>query len=135
MPRDDDSRKAPMTWSIIARDKATGCFGIAVATKFFAAGARVPFIAAGIGAIATQALVNSFYGTKGLRLLREGKSADSVVNELIAGDDGRDHRQVHIIDASGRIAAHTGAECIGWHAHMASDGCSVARLLLAGARV
>ena len=59
-----------MTWSIIARDKATGSFGIAVATKFFAAGARVPFIAAGVGAIATQALVNPFYGTKGLQLLR-----------------------------------------------------------------
>ncbi|MGA7066425.1 MAG: DUF1028 domain-containing protein, partial [Pseudolabrys sp.] len=68
-----------MTWSIIARDKATGSFGIAVATKFFAAGARVPFIAAGVGAIATQALVNPFYGTKGLLLLRDGMTADAVV--------------------------------------------------------
>jgi len=124
-----------MTWSIIARDKTTGSFGIAVATKFFAAGARVPFVAAGIGAIATQALVNPFYGTKGLRLLREGKTADAVVNELIAGDDGRDHRQVHILDASGRIAAHTGTECIGWHGHVAGDGFSVAGNMLAGARV
>jgi len=82
-----------MTWSIIARDKATGSFGIAVATKFFAAGARVPFIAAGVGAIATQALVNPFYGTKGLLLLRDGMTADAVVKTLIAGDDGRDHRQ------------------------------------------
>jgi uncharacterized Ntn-hydrolase superfamily protein len=124
-----------MTWSIIARDKTTGSFGIAVATKFFAAGARVPFVAAGIGAIATQALVNPFYGTKGLRLLREGKTADAVVNELIAGDDGRDHRQVHILDASGRIAAHTGTECIGWHGHVGGDGFSVAGNMLAGARV
>ena len=61
-----------MTWSIIARDKATGPFGIAVATKFFAVGARVPFIAAGVGAVATQALVNPFYGTNGIALLREG---------------------------------------------------------------
>lgn len=124
-----------MTWSIIARDKATGCFGIAVATKFFAVGARVPFIAAGVGAIATQALVNPFYGTKGLRLLRDGKTADAVVNELIADDDGRDHRQVHIIDSNGRIVAHTGTECIGWHGHVASEEFSVAGNMLAGARV
>ena len=65
-----------MTWSIIARDKATGSFGIAVATKFFAVGARVPFIAAGVGAIATQALINPFYGTKGLQLLRGGMTAE-----------------------------------------------------------
>jgi len=68
-----------MTWSIIARDKETGCFGIAVATKFFAVGARVPFIAAAVGAVATQALVNLFYGTNGLRFLRKGLPADAVV--------------------------------------------------------
>jgi uncharacterized Ntn-hydrolase superfamily protein len=124
-----------MTWSIIARDKATGCFGIAVATKFFAAGARVPFIAAGVGAIATQALVNPFYGTRGLRLLRDGKPADAVVNALVAEDDGRDHRQVHIIDANGRIAAHTGTECIGCHGHVAGDGFSIAGNMLVGAAV
>jgi uncharacterized Ntn-hydrolase superfamily protein len=124
-----------MTWSIIARDKATGCFGIAVATKFFAVGARVPFIAAGVGAIATQALVNPFYGTKGLRLLRDGKTADAVINELVADDDGRDHRQVHIIDANGRIVAHTGTECIGWHGHVAGEEFSVAGNMLTGARV
>ena len=124
-----------MTWSIIARDKATGCFGIAVATKFFAAGARVPFIAAGVGAIATQALVNPFYGTKGLRLLRDGEPADAAVNALIADDNGRNHRQVHIIDANGCIAAHTGTECIGWHGHVAGDGFSIAGNMLAGARV
>src|SRR5262245_27084316 len=135
MPRDDDSRKAPMTWSIIARDKATGSFGIAVATKFFAAGARVPFIAPGVGAIATQALVNPFYGTNGLRLLRDGMTADAVVTALVAADDGRDHRQTHIMDASGRIAAHTGAACIDWAGHLVGDGFSVAGNMLAGAQV
>jgi uncharacterized Ntn-hydrolase superfamily protein len=124
-----------MTWSIIAHDKATGCFGIAVATKFFAAGARVPFIAAGIGAVATQALINPFYGTKGLHLLREGMTADQVVKELIAADEGRDHRQVHLIDASGHIAAHTGAACIEWHGHLAGEGFSVAGNMLVGAGV
>jgi uncharacterized Ntn-hydrolase superfamily protein len=124
-----------MTWSIIAREKATGSFGIAVATKFFASGARVPFIAAGVGAIATQALVNPFYGTSGLRLLGKGTPADAVVKLLVAADDGRDHRQVHIIDANGRIAAHTGTECIDWSGHVAGDGFSVAGNMLAGARV
>ena len=124
-----------MTWSIIARDKATGSFGIAVATKFFAAGARVPFIAAGVGAIATQALVNPFYGTKGLRLLRDGMSADAVVKTLVAADEGRDHRQIHIMDASGRIAAHTGAACIDWAGYVVGDGFSVAGNMLAGGRV
>jgi uncharacterized Ntn-hydrolase superfamily protein len=121
-----------MTWSIIAHDKATGCFGIAVATKFFAAGARVPFIMAGVGAVATQALVNPFYGTNGLRLLREGMAADAVVKALITADEGRDHRQVHVIDANGRIAAHTGSACVGWNGHTHGGGFSVAGNMLAG---
>src|SRR5665647_2005822 len=106
-----------MTWSIIARDQATGCFGISVATKFFAAGARVPFIAAQVGAVATQALVNPFYGTNGLKMLRDGMSAAAVVKALIDADAGRDHRQVHILDAAGRIAAHTGSACVDWCGH------------------
>ncbi len=73
-----------MTWSIIARDSATGQFGIAVATQFFAVGARVPYIAAGIGGIATQALVNPYYGIDGLKLLREGTSPRDIVTTLIA---------------------------------------------------
>jgi uncharacterized Ntn-hydrolase superfamily protein len=124
-----------MTWSIIARDKATGSFGIAVATKFFAAGARVPFIAAGVGAIATQALINPFYGTKGLQLLRSGMTADSIIRPLVANDAGRDHRQVHVMDASGRIAAHTGAACIDWNGHLAGDTFSIAGNMLADAQV
>src|SRR5262249_31861048 len=115
-----------MTWSIIARDKTTGCFGIAVATKFFAAGARVPFIAAGIGAIATQALINPFYGTNGLRLLGQGMAADAVVKTLIAADDGRDHRQIHVMDAKSCVAAHTGAACTEWNGHIAGEEFSVA---------
>lgn len=124
-----------MTWSIIARDKASGAFGIAVATRFFAVGARVPFIAAGIGAIATQALVNPFYGTDGLALLRDGRSADDVVAMLIAADAGRDYRQVHVMDAAGRVAAHTGTACIDWCGHLAGDGFSVAGNMLAGKAV
>lgn len=124
-----------MTWSIIAHDKATGCFGIAVATKFFAVGARVPHIAAGIGAVATQALVNPFYGSNGLRLLRNGMPAAAVVDALVSADEGRNHRQVHVMDAQGGIAAHSGAACIGWFGHVQGDGFSVAGNMLAGPRV
>ena len=88
-----------MTWSIIARDPATGHIGIAVATRFFAVGARVPHIAPGIGGVATQALVNPFYGIDGVKLLREGAAAARGVDTLIAADDGREHRQVHVMDA------------------------------------
>ncbi len=82
-----------MTWSIIAKDSATGQIGIAVATKFFAAGARVPHVAAGVGAIATQALVNPYYSIDGVRLLREGKNPHDIIAALIAVDDGRVSRE------------------------------------------
>jgi uncharacterized Ntn-hydrolase superfamily protein len=124
-----------MTFSIIARDPATGGFGIAVATKFFAVGARVPHIASGVGAVATQALVNPFYGTDGLTLLREGKPAPEVVRLLVGADAGRDHRQVHVVDAAGRIGAHTGAQCVTWCGHLEGQGYSVAGNMLTGERV
>ena len=114
-----------MTWSIIARDDITGQIGIAVATKFFAVGARVPHIAAGFGGIATQALVNPYYGIDGVRLLREGQSPQNIVKTLIARDGGRESRQLHIMDASGRISAHTGSECVDWCGHIEGDGFSI----------
>src|SRR5437660_2664157 len=124
-----------MTWSIIARDSLTGQFGIAVATRFFAVGARVPHIAAGIGAIATQALVNPYYGIDGLKLLREGRKPRDIVETLISGDSGRESRQLHLMDAGGRIAAYTGRECIGWCGHIEGNGFSLAGNMLAGAAV
>src|ERR1700674_3014452 len=124
-----------MTWSIIARDNSTGQFGIAVATRFFAVGARVPYIAAGYGGIATQALVNPYYGIDGLRLLREGCEPRDIVQTLIAADAGRESRQFHIMDAGGRIASHTGSECVGWCGHVEGNGFSIAGNMLAGARV
>jgi uncharacterized Ntn-hydrolase superfamily protein len=124
-----------MTWSIIARDNATGQFGIAVATRSFAVGARVPHIAAGIGGIATQALVNPYYGIDGLKLLREGRNSRDIVETLIAADDGRESRQLHIMDASGRIASHTGCECVDWCGHIEGHAFSIAGNMLAGARV
>lgn len=124
-----------MTWSIVARDSSTGQFGIAVATRFFAVGARVPFIAPGRGAVATQAFVNPYYGIDGVKLLRQGKNAHDVLPALLAADQGRESRQVHIMDAKGGIAAHTGGECIDWCGHIAGNGFSIAGNMLVGARV
>jgi uncharacterized Ntn-hydrolase superfamily protein len=124
-----------MTWSIVARDSATGQFGIAVATRFFAVGARVPYIAARLGAIATQALVNPYYGIDGLKLLREGRQPLDVVETLIAADPGRESRQLHVMDASGRIASHTGRDCVDWCGHIEGSGFSIAGNMLAGAQV
>jgi uncharacterized Ntn-hydrolase superfamily protein len=125
----------PMTWSIVARDPATGAFGVAVATKFFAVGALTPHADGGVGALATQALINPLYGPRGLRLLREGVPAADVVQILTVADAGQAHRQIHVQDAQGRIAVHTGAACIGWCGHVVGDGFSVAGNMLTGARV
>ena len=124
-----------MTWSIIAKDNATGQIGIAVATKFFAVGSRVPHIAAGIGGIATQALVNPYYGIDGLTLLREGHAPQDIIKRLIAADAGHASRQLHILDARGRIAAYTGKECVDWCGHIAGDGFTLAGNMLAGPQV
>jgi uncharacterized Ntn-hydrolase superfamily protein len=124
-----------MTWSIIAKDNATGQLGIAVATKFFAVGARVPHIAPGRGGVATQALVNPYYGLDGVKLLHDGKSPQEIVAALLATDDGRESRQLHIMDAHGRIAAHTGKDCVDWCGHLKGDGFSIAGNMLAGAQV
>src|SRR6516165_7595024 len=99
-----------MTWSIIARDAESGAFGVAVTTKFFAVGALCPHAQSGVGALATQALVNPSFGPRGLRLLAGGKPAAAVADTLLAADAGRNARQLHIIDAKGGIAAHTGAD-------------------------
>jgi uncharacterized Ntn-hydrolase superfamily protein len=124
-----------MTWSIIARDPSTGAFGVAISTRFFAVGALCPHASGGIGALSTQALVNPTFGPRGMRLLAAGRPAQEVVTELIASDDGRDHRQLHVIDRQGRTAAHTGTACVEWCGHVAGEAFSVAGNMLAGGRV
>lgn len=124
-----------MTWSIIARDPATGAFGVGISTRFFAVGALCPHASGGVGALSTQALVNPTFGPRGMRLLAAGRSAPEVVAELIASDEGRDHRQLHVIDRDGRTAAHTGKACVDWCGHVAGDGFSIAGNMLAGAGV
>jgi len=124
-----------MTWSIIARDEATGHIGIAVATCAFAVGSRVPFVASGIGAVATQSYVNPFYGYRGLELLRAGAAAQDVIRIVTATDEGRSYRQVHVMDREGRFAAYTGDACVDWCGHLIRDKFSVAGNMLAGASV
>ncbi len=121
-----------MTWSIIFHDRASGRIAIAVATKFFAVGARVPHIEPQKGAVCTQALTNPLYGPRGRRLIREGAGAADVVRLLIEPDAGREHRQLHVLGADGRFAAHTGAECVPWCGHWIGDDFSVAGNMLAG---
>jgi uncharacterized Ntn-hydrolase superfamily protein len=100
------------TFSIVARDPLTGELGVAVQSHWFSVGSTVPWAEAGVGAVATQSFVDPSYGKLGLELMRSGKSAPDALKSLLAGDDGRDVRQVAMIDAEGRVAAHTGAKCI-----------------------
>jgi uncharacterized Ntn-hydrolase superfamily protein len=123
-----------MTWSILARD-ADGAFGIAIASRFLAVGALCPHARSGVGALATQALVNPMYGEPGLALLAQGTPPAEIVRMLIEPDTGRDHRQLHVLDARGRVAAHTGSACIGWCGHLAGEHYSVAGNMLAGQQV
>ena len=124
-----------MTWSIVARDARTGEFGIAVASRFFAVGAMVPHIRAGVGAVATQAFVNPLYGTTGLKLLDAGLAPDAVVRALTEPDAGAHARQLHLIDAQGRNAAYTGPDCVEWAGHRVADGVSIAGNMLVGPAV
>src|SRR3954468_13456918 len=124
-----------MTWSIVARDRETGALGVAAASRFFAVGARVPFVASGAGAIATQALVNPFYGIDGVQLLLRGHDPVDIIDTLTRQDPGSAHRQMHLVDLYGRAAAHTGRCCLDWSGHLCEDGVSVAGNMLAAPRV
>ena len=123
-----------MTWSILARD-AQGQFGLAIASRFFAVGALCLHSQRGVGALATQALMNPLYGPAGLALLGAGQPAAEALAELIASDAGREHRQLHLLPATGPAAAHTGAACIDWCGHQLFDDFSVAGNMLAGPQV
>ena len=123
-----------MTWSLIARDRS-GALGVAVASKFFAVGALCPAVRNGKGALSTQALINPLYVRDALAALDEGLAPEKIVRRLTEADAGRDVRQFHVIDAAGRSAAHTGANCIDWCGHRAGAGYSLAGNMLAGPRV
>ncbi|MEM7528416.1 MAG: DUF1028 domain-containing protein [Pseudomonadota bacterium] len=123
-----------MTFSIIARDEATGALGIAVASRFFAVGALVPHFCAE-GAVATQAFVNPMWGIEGTAMLARGDTAPEVIANLVARDAGAPQRQCHALDARGVAAAHTGAECVEWAGHANAENISVAGNMLVGSAV
>src|SRR5437016_5081810 len=105
-------RRPVHTFSIVARDSQTGELGVAVQSHWFAVGPTVPWAEAGVGAVATQSFVDPSYGKLGLDLMRAGRSAPDTLAGLLAADPGRDVRQVAMIDAQGRVAAHTGSKDI-----------------------
>ena len=119
-----------MTYSIVARDPETGRFGIAVQSHFLGVGPVVPWLEAGVGAVATQASVNTAFGPMGLELLRSGTSAEQTVAALLAGDENPQVRQLGVVDARGRAAAHTGSETIPAAGHLVRDGFTVQGNLL-----
>lgn len=118
-------RRPVHTFSIVARDPATGELGVAVQSHWFSVGPIVPWVEAGIGAIATQSFVDPSYGKLGLELLRGGKSAPEALKGLIAADPVSDVRQVAMIDGQGRVAAHTGAKAIQAAGHRVGTDYSV----------
>lgn len=113
------------TYSIVAYDTDTGQLGVAVQTHQVSVGRMVPFLLPGVGAVATQSMVNIGFGAMALAMLREGVSAPDVVNGLIASDAGRNYRQLAIVDAQGKVGAYTGGDCIPYAGHYIGDGYSV----------
>ncbi|HYQ79980.1 MAG TPA: DUF1028 domain-containing protein [Anaeromyxobacteraceae bacterium] len=123
------------TYSIVARDPATGELGVAVQSHWFSVGAMVPWAEAGVGAVATQSFVDPSYGPLALDLIRAGRGAPEALAGLLAADEGREVRQVAVIDARGRVAAHTGKRCIAEAGQRVGKEYSVQANLMASAEV
>jgi uncharacterized Ntn-hydrolase superfamily protein len=124
-----------VTFSIVARDPATGDLGVAVASKFLAVGSVVPWARAGVGAIATQALANVTFGPEGLAELEGGADAQAVLARLIDADAGHSERQLGVVDAHGGAASHTGSGCLAWAGGRVGDGVAIQGNILAGPEV
>jgi uncharacterized Ntn-hydrolase superfamily protein len=112
----------PSTYSIVACDLEAQEWGVAVQSKFLAVGAGVPAAEPGVGAVATQAWANMRYGPDGLGLMRVGLSAEEVVQRLTDDDEGRDHRQLGVVDGEGRAASYTGSACLDWAGGVTGEG-------------
>src|SRR5438045_1552966 len=110
-----------MTFSIVARDPATGDVGVAVASKFLAVGSVVPWARAGVGAVATQARANVSYGPGGIALMADGIDPELVAQRLTARDEARDQRQFGLVDAAGRAVTYTGTNSLPWAGGRTSD--------------
>jgi uncharacterized Ntn-hydrolase superfamily protein len=123
------------TFSIVARDPATGDLGVGVQSKYFAVGSVVPHARAGVGVLATQARGNILYGPEGLDLLAAGKAPEEVLEQLLQDDSQRDERQVGMVDAQGRAASYTGGETLAWAGGRTGKDYAVQGNLLAGPAV
>lgn len=119
-----------MTYSIIARDPDTGQIGAAVQSFYFNVGPRAIWVRPGVGAVATQMMIEPAYGHRGLELMKAGANAGTALETLLAEDASSSQRQVAMLDAHGGVAAHTGAQCIAFSGHVASDGVSVQGAML-----
>ncbi|WP_109506007.1 DUF1028 domain-containing protein [Nocardioides speluncae] len=124
-----------MTFSIVARSADGESWGVAVASKFLAVGNAVPAAVAGVGAIATQAAANVAYKGLALSHLDDGATASVALQRLLEEDDGRDHRQVGIVDSDGGAASHTGTACLEWAGSVIGDGYAIQGNILAGSEV
>lgn len=124
-----------MTWSIVAFNSATGAFGAAVATKAFASGSFVPFVRAGVGAVGTQSLTNRYLAPVVLDGLERGLSPELAIKVAVAGDEGREIRQIHAVDKHGRFGAWTGKHCVEWCGSVGESGVSVAGNMLSNEHV
>jgi uncharacterized Ntn-hydrolase superfamily protein len=124
-----------MTWSILVRDSATGALGAAVASRFFAVGGLCIHVEGGVAALATQALVNPMYAVRAMPRLRHGEAPEAVLAALVEPDPARAQRQFHILDAKGRMAQHSGPDCVVWAGHVRGIDVSVAGNMLAGPAV
>jgi uncharacterized Ntn-hydrolase superfamily protein len=113
-----------LTYSIVARDSATGELGVAVQSHYFQVGPVVPWALAGVGAVATQSNVNISFGPLGIEYLRAGYTAQQTLKALLAGDAEPDGRQLAVVDAAGNVAVHTGPKCIPAAGHRAGEGFS-----------
>lgn len=121
-----------MTYSIVARDAATGELGVAVQTHALAVGALCPFVELGVGAVATQSIVEPAYGPRGLGLMRTGEDPASALAALTGVDENAALRQVAFVDATGRVAVHTGDRCIAHAGHVTGDGFSCQANMMRG---
>ncbi len=124
-----------MTWSIVARDPASGQIGIAISSRVIAVGALCPMFRDGVGALSSQSYTSPIAGERLLDALGSGTGVDAAIRHALTGDDGHMWRQIHGVDATGRPFVHTGASCIDWCGHWTGDAVTVAGNMLAGPQV
>jgi len=129
------SPQVAATFSIVAYDPEAKQWGVAVASRYLGVGAVVPFARANLGAVATQAQVNIELGPRALELLAKGKSAEEALKAALESDPGADYRQLALVDAQGRVAAHTGKRCVAWAGHKTGKNYSCQGNILAGEKV